>query len=526
MADDIDPGFDPDEEERINELLHQLSELPADTRHGISKQIRGLIGGKEPQATKLVNLAEERYRFGQSEDGAPFAVPNEGPRVVRMLRGGREGLRAELAAAFWDAEHVAPGANALSSALVTIEGVAQRSEPERLHLRSARHAGRLILDLGRTDARAVEVGPHGWSITEPAVLFRRTKLTNAIPDPVRGGDLAALKDMLRIGDDAWPLVLAWLVLALDPDVAHPVLALLGLQGSGKSFAARVLASIIDPSTAPLRSAPRDVTSWSVAAAGSYVVPIDNVSTIPPWFSDALCRAATGDGFVNRRLYSDDDVSVLSFRRSVILTSIDPGTLRGDLADRIVMVKLERFNDERRTDDELLAEWEQLQPRVLGALLDLTADVLAVRPDIKLDKLPRMADYAMTLEAVDRILGTNSRNHLAELVNEISLDVLEGDAVAVELRSLIAEKGEYDDLVSNLLEELTRRRYPSDRAPGRDWPRTAKALGGRLRRIAPALATVDIEVTFPPKIRDGHTVVVTRKKKGGDGHNGHERSRRE
>ena len=38
--------------------------------------------------------------------------------------------------------------------------------------------------------------------------------------------------------------------------------------------------LIDPSPAPTRTAPRDLTDWVVTAQGSWVVGLDNVSVIP------------------------------------------------------------------------------------------------------------------------------------------------------------------------------------------------------------------------------------------------------
>ena len=52
---------------------------------------------KRPKSasTLLVELALDRYEFGCTEDGKPFAV-RPGGHVVRMLRGGKNSLRAEL----------------------------------------------------------------------------------------------------------------------------------------------------------------------------------------------------------------------------------------------------------------------------------------------------------------------------------------------------------------------------------------------------------------------------------------------
>jgi len=107
-----------------------------------------------------------------------------------------------------------------------------------------------------------------------------------------------------VAAESWPLVLGWLVAALLPHIQHPVLLLAREQGTGKSTAAHMLVQLVDPSSALLRSPPREPESSAIQAAGSYVVAVDNVSTIAPWWSDALCRAVTGDGWIRRRLYTD------------------------------------------------------------------------------------------------------------------------------------------------------------------------------------------------------------------------------
>ena len=142
--------------------------------------------------------------------------------------------------------------------------------------------------------------------------------------------------------------MAWLVAALFPEIPHPILALVGEQGTAKSTAARLVVSLVDPSPAPLRTPPREMRSWAAAASASWVVALDNVSTIPDWFSDTLCKAVTGDGIVERALHTDDDINVLTFRRCVALTSIDAGRLAGDLAERLLTVELARIPSEQST----------------------------------------------------------------------------------------------------------------------------------------------------------------------------------
>jgi hypothetical protein len=51
--------------------------------------------------------------------------------------------------------------------------------------------------------------------------------------------------------------------------------------------------------------------------------LDNLSTVPDWLSDSICRAVTGDGDVRRKLYTDGEHAVFSFRRAVAITSSEP-----------------------------------------------------------------------------------------------------------------------------------------------------------------------------------------------------------
>ena len=85
--------------------------------------------------------------------------------------------------------------------------------------------------------------------------------------------------------------------------------------------------------------------------------LDNISgEIPLWLSDCLCRAFTGDGDVRRALYTDQDVSVIAFRRAVIINGIDIQVTQGDLADRLLRIALPRINDGRRAEKIIAAEW--------------------------------------------------------------------------------------------------------------------------------------------------------------------------
>jgi hypothetical protein len=355
-------------------------------------------------------------------------------------------------------------------------------EPTEVALRVGRSPAddRLVLDLGADDGWAVVIGAYGWEIVEVSpVLFWRTNATLPLPLPDDTGKLVDLRDLLNISDADWPLIVAWLVAALIPDLPHPVLLLRGEHGTAKSSAARLLISLIDRCASQLRTAPRNVEDWAVAAAGSWVTCLDNVSNLQHWLQDAICRASTGDGMLRRQRYTDSDVSVLAFRRVVALTSVDAGAINGDLADRLLTIELEPIPASRRsTEQDLTQRWDKIHGEVLGGLLHVVVNVLRALPTVQHTELPRMADFARVLLAVDKVLNTSGFSTYREQAGQTAEQVAESDSVATAIRKQITAP--WHGPASKLLTKLT-----GDKPP-KDWPSTPQGMSGRLTRAAPTL----------------------------------------
>ncbi len=441
------------------------------------------------QASRLVALAEQSYRLVQGLDGRAYAVDRNGPAVALPLRG-RDGLRQRLARAYYAETGSAASSSALGDALTVVEGMAADGPAEIVGLRVAAPGGGVGRALGDPTGRVGRGEPGRWWIeSNSPVLFRRTALTQALPVPERPGSLDGFRRLLNVDDDGFALIVAWLLAALIPNIPHPILALLGEQGTAKSTAAAFCVGLIDPSPAPLRSAPKDVKAWAVTATASWTVALDNVSTIAPWFSDTLCKAVTGDGIVDRALFTDDDVTVLAFRRVIALTSIDAGSLAGDLAERMVPVELQRITpDRRRPDADVAADYRQAQPATLAALLDLLAAVLDALPSVELAELPRMADFARLLAALDAVTGWNSLAAYQQRSNESNHAVIESDPFATAITAMVGNTvAGWSGTVAELLATVTPEHTP------RGWPQTNRAAGGHLRRISPALRACGINV---------------------------------
>jgi hypothetical protein len=240
----------------------------------------------------------------------------------------------------------------------------------------------------------------------------------------------------------------------------------------------------------------------VTAGGSCVVVLDNVETVPAWLSDALCRAVTGEGYLRRSLYTDSAISVVAFRRAIILTGIDPGAMRGDLADRLLAIDLTQIDElDRQQEADVEAAFQAAHPAIFAAVLDLTATVIRTMPSIRLPHRPRMADYGRVLATVDAIFGTNGLDRYLAQRGELQREAAEGDRIGSAVIAWMVDRAEWNGTATELLEALTPERRP------KDWPTTPRGLSGALRRVSQPLEAAGIRVVFSKAGHDRRRMVV-------------------
>ena len=211
----------------------------------------------------------------------------------------------------------------MQSALAVIEAKAYFDGGEQpVHVRVSGMDDKLYLDLADAEWRAVEIDADGWRIIgDPPVRFRR-QWNAVIAGPGARRIAGRATPAINVQDDRDAvLITAWLLAALLDRGPYPMLALTGEQGLAKSSLAALLHSLEDPDTAPLRTLPRDDRDLFIAATNGHVIAIDNVSSLPPWLSDTLCRLSTGGGFATRQLYTNLDEVLLDAMRPIILTGM-------------------------------------------------------------------------------------------------------------------------------------------------------------------------------------------------------------
>jgi hypothetical protein len=413
---------------------------------------------------------------------------------------------------------------ALGDVVSHFESLALFEGPEEeVYVRVAAKHGMIYVDLCDKAWRAVEISVDGWRVIPSEavpVKFVRSKGMLPLPEPTEGPEaLETLRSLLNIGDSAdgernWRLILAWLAQGFTPTGPYPVLTLLGPQGAAKSTAQRILRNIVDASTVPLRSAPRDEHNLYIDARSGWVIALDNMSSLPMWLSDALCRLATGGGFSTRQLYTDQDQILFEAMRPVILNGIGDVVTRPDLLDRSLIINLPPIPREARKLERVLdAEVEASKSGILAALFNAVSVGLATLQSVKLDGLPRMADFARWGTATEQALGgepssfmkayTASQDEAVETALE-SWPVVE--TLVVFARGFEGDEGAWEGTATGLFNILNEK-TDDDLKRSKDWPKQPNKLTEQLNRLGPSLAEIGVYVVRGASHKSGRKIKV-------------------
>jgi hypothetical protein len=476
-------------------------------------------GGSNGDLSLLVALAGDA-EFFHAPGGEPYVlVPAEEHRETWALPS--RGFYGWLSYRFYQVEGKVPSSAALREALRVFVGKAQHEGPTcPIFVRKAEHDGAIYLDLTNDGWQAVEITADGWRVSaDPPVRFRRAKGMLPLPVPVRGGSIEELRPFVNAASEAdFRLTVAWLLAALGPHHPYPVLAIHGEQGSAKTTRARVLRRLVDPHQAELRRDVHNARDLAIAAHNSHVVVLDNLRSLSPWLSDALCCLATGVAYTTRKLTTNEDEMIFEAMRPVILTSIGEVARASDLLDRSILSNLPMIPEEaRQPEDEFWAAFAEARPRILGALLDAMVVGLRRLPETRPERLPRMADFARWGTAVEPALGWEPGSFLAayrENRREANSLALEAVPLAGPVRQLVESVGEWKGICKDLL-PLLAERAGEDAAGRRGWPGTPEALSLALRGIAPNLRAEGVAVEFLPRTKSGRPLRLSKCGGAGD-----------
>lgn len=481
----------PLSESEVEKAVGSASKYEPDGEPGEKKE-------KVSQSQELLSLAAEFELFHTPEKRCFMVVPvGKGKDVLELKE---KKLRLYLGKLYFDRFQRPPNAQALKDTIEVLSAKAlYGSEEKKVFTRTAMVGDTIFIDLCSQEKEVVQITPAGWDvITHSPVHFVAPDTMKPLPRPQRGGSIEQLRALTNVkNDDHWILMVAWMIMAFIPNGPFPILVIQGEQGSSKSTTTEILKAVIDPTKAPVRSTPMSERDLCISADKSCVLAFDNLSGMQNWLSDALCRLATGLGFIVRGLFTDSDEVVFEASRPIVINGIEDLATRNDLADRSIIIYLPTIpKEERRQKNLLWKEFEQIQPLVFGALLDAISMALRNYHSTTLTSLPRMADFAHWITAAEPALPWESGRFMEayERNQKEALNILlESDILATIISSFMKPGKTWEGTATELLDEL-REFAPDETAGNRSFPKAANTLTNRLRRIAPSLRSEGIDVT--------------------------------
>jgi hypothetical protein len=365
-----------------------------------------------------------------------------------------------------------------------------------LDVRSVHNSDGLWYDLGE---RAVRITDKGWEVPyDVPIMFKRFPHQKKQVTPISGGSLQLLLKYVNVKDESDQLLfIVYLVAAFIPNFPHPLLILHGAQGAGKTTPMKLMKELIDPSELGGLSAPKNIEGFVQTISHHSFMFYDNLSKMPEWFSDALARAATGDSFSKRELYTDDDDVIYRFQKIIALNGINQVVYKSDLLDRSILINLERISPENRKESQVF--WEEFEldrPLIIGAIFDTLAKALSIYPTVNLDKLPRMADFARWGYAIAEASEYGGESFIKAYSRNIAVqhdEAIEANPVAQAIMEFMRDCDTWEGTPAELYSLLVPITFRLQISQNRGWPKDAARLGRALTSIAPNLVAKGIEL---------------------------------
>jgi hypothetical protein len=330
-----------------------------------------------------------------------------------------------------------------------------------------------------------------------ANLFTRSSSALALPVPAEHGDYTLLKQYLNLGDDEFPLFIAWVAFTIaSPKIEatnYVFLVLKGTQGTGKTFASKTVQRIIDPNAVGAQTLPGSPRDLAIMLQSVHLLVVDNLRDLTAALSDTLCISATGGSVPMRKLYTDDEQKALFLHGAIVFNGIHPFMGQSDFADRCLVLELNPITpDKRQSEAQMLAQFEIDRPVILRGLYDLVVKCQQRLPEAKVVAPSRMLDFCRWLAAMEDALDLPQgqlQNLYADSLRDAQLESLLDNPLAVTIMEFAdsLSKDEWSGTPSDFYEALTPlAEFSSQRS--RVWPSSAAVLSKRLHGLqAPLLS---------------------------------------
>lgn len=329
-----------------------------------------------------------------------------------------------------------------------------------IYKRCAEVDGVTYYDLCDKESTIIRIDENGWRVddTKQMLFIRKNNMGEQVM-PIHYDDLLGLlnKYFRFKSEEDRILHAVSLVTRLIADIPHPIEVIHGEKGASKTTTMRMNKSLIDPSPRDVSSMPKAIQDLAISINNTYMACYDNLDIISSERSDLLCIASTGGVYPKRKLYTNDEESMMSLKSKITLNGINIVAIKADLIDRCILLALERISESERMEERLLwSSFNEDKPKILGAILTALSRAKRIYPTLKLTKLGRMADFTIWGYAVAEALEIGGEEFLKAYLNnqkKANQEAVESNPVATALIKYMEENSNFTGTVTNLLTVL-------------------------------------------------------------------------
>jgi len=452
---------------------------------------------KKSQATLLIEIGQKNKLFHDCSGDAYTEIVRNSIKATYKVRS--RDFREYLSHELYELTGRGANNNAITDAIATLEASSKfGGEHIIIAVRTHFHNDQVFIDLGCKDRKIIQINNAGYIYTDTApIKFIRKSGMLALPTPKAGGRIMLLRKYINVPEAEFSLIYGWIFCALAGIKPYPILILQGEQGTGKSTTCKVIRSLVDPSTVPLRSPPKDTRDLLVSAANTHCVVLDNLSGINAELSDCLCRLSTGGGHDVRALFTDNEQYLIEIQKPVMCNGIDDVASRPDLAERSLIINLPTIsNKSRKSETAFNKEFEQDRPLIMGAILDGISSGLKHQAHVHLEEKPRMADAANWITACERELGLEGAfmvAHKANQLNAVEIGI-ESSPLGSALMTYMTDRLKWTGKPTELFNILTD--ISGDRVTrSKSWPQSTKGMSNLIKRLTPSFRAIGIDISI-------------------------------
>ena len=329
----------------------------------------------------------------------------------------------------------------------------------------------------KTTAQGVAVvdnGTDGILFPTEAVL-PEWKLTDS-EDPFE--KCSIFRDMSATAPHGKMLVALWaLSLPTNPATKAPLVAS-GPIGSGKTRLVRAifeLYGMVPRIGAITRTGEGDF--WVALDAGGLAC-FDNADTRIDWFPDALAAAATGGCQEKRRLYTNNENTVMRARSWVAVTSANPAfAADAGLSDRLLVIRLNR-REGGTAEAALSAEIAAARDAGLSWMCRTLSAALADTAPVPGGLNARHPDFAAFAVKLGRAMGRE--DDAVQALSAAEMDKsrfnLENDPIGLAIIEAVGDGPAFSGTAAELVERL--------KAADPSFELSARKLSKRLAKLWP------------------------------------------